>query len=696
MSTRTYRGPRVLRFGDFELDVRAAELRRDGEKIRLQEQPFRILTMLLERPGEVVLREEIRRRLWPNDTVVEVSHGINAAVLRLREALGESAEHPRHIETVARRGYRLRGADVPSDPGAPPEAAERTVSHFRLGDKLGTGGMGVVYRAEDLWLGRQVALKLLPEEVAGDPAAIARFQREARAASCLNHPNICTIYGVEEHAGQPVIVMELLEGETLEGLLARGPVLPDRALPLAIPMAAALEAAHRKGVAHRDLKPANVLLTEHGVKVLDFGLAKVELPVSLEGRVTEDGAILGTLHYMSPEQVQGKDAGTATDIFSFGVVLYEMIAGRRAFEGETSADVMAAILKTEPAPLGLDEWDALLRKCLAKRPVDRCSAAELQAALVLLPREPSKPAPARATPVDWRRWVPRVNQRIGLGAAAGLALLLAVVPGREPIPQRTESILMALGGRVPTRLNVAPGGRQVSFIADSHLYIRALDSLETRAVDGVPVPAGFFWSPDGRSFAAATGNLLRTGRIAGGEQRKLADINTNLRGDWSRDGTILIGLVGDGIYKVPAGGGAMQRVTSLDRERGETRHLLPQFLPDGRRFLYIAGTAERGQSILYAASLDSSGRTAIMPTDSNVVLVPGYLLYVRERTLFAQGFDAERLQFRGEPRPIADGIISVPLVGCAVQCADFAATRETLAYRAASAATVVRNWMIGL
>jgi hypothetical protein len=255
---------------------------------------------------------------------------------------------------------------------------------------------------------------------------------------------------------------------------------------------------------------------------------------------------------------------------------------------------------------------------------------------------------------------------------------------------------MAPGGRVPTRLNVAPNGRQISFTADTHLYIRALDSLETRAVEGVPVPAGAFWSPDGRSFAAAAGNLLRVGRIAGGEQRRLADVNTNIRGDWGRDGTILIGLVGDGIYRVPATGGAMQRVTSLDRMRGETRHMLPQFLPDGRRFLYIAGSDRPGQSILYAASLDSDGRTAIMPTDSNVVLVPGYLLYVRERTLYAQPFDADRLQFRGEPHAVAQGLHSMPAIGAAVQTADFSATRETLAYRTSSAATVVRNWMVGL
>jgi DNA-binding winged helix-turn-helix (wHTH) protein len=686
MSTRSYRGPRIIRFGEFELDVRAAELRRDGQRIRLQEQPYRILTMLLERPGEVVLREEIRRHLWPNDTVVEISHGINAAVLRLREALGESAENPRHIETVARRGYRLRGAAMAEPVPVPAVPVERTVSHFRLGEKLGTGGMGVVYRAEDLRLGRQVALKLLPDDLAGDTAAIGRFQREARAASCLNHPNICTIYGVEEHEGQPVIVMELLEGETLEAVLAKGPLPRQRALALAVPISSALEAAHRKGVAHRDLKPANILATEHGVKVLDFGLAKVELPASLEGRVTEDGAILGTLHYMSPEQVQGKDAGAASDIFSFGVVLYEMIAGRRPFDGETSADVMAAILKTEPTPVS-PEWDTLLRHCLAKRPEERFTAAELHAALAALPPDPP---PTRAL-----KWPGRPRFGAGLGAAAGMGLLLAVVLGREPAPRRTEFTLQAPGGGAATRLSLSPDGRSIAFLAGNRLYIRALDSPESHAVEGVPGPGTVFWSQDGRGFAVASGNALRTLTSPGGEPRKLADVNTNIAGAWAPDGSILIGLVGDGIFRAPPDGGPLQRVTTLNTEKGESRHLLPQFIPGSKRFLFIAGSAKPGESTLYAASLDSDSRTAIMQTDSNVVLVSGYLLFVRQGALFAQPFDAERLRLMGGPERIAQGIPSNATMSASVQLAEFTAAGRTLAYRSGGSVTVVRNWMAG-
>src|SRR5215467_8770243 len=330
MSTRTVRGARVFRFGDFELHVRSAELRRAGEQVRLQEQPYRVLLMLLEHPGEVVLREEIRRRLWPNDTVVEVSHGINAAVLRLREALGESAEEPHHIETVARKGYRFRGeVEVVyqervsvrvQDSGS---FSGQTLGHFLVKERLGVGGMGVVYRAEDLKLGRDVALKFLPAEQTGDPVSLRRFEREARTASVLNHPNVCTVYSVEELAGQPAIAMELLDGETLEARLKRGAMGRTEALAIAVQIAAAMEAAHRKGIVHRDLKPANVVVTAHGVKVVDFGLAKTVRT----GNVTQEGAILGTPNYMAPEQVLGQEAGVGSDIYSFGVMLREMLGG---------------------------------------------------------------------------------------------------------------------------------------------------------------------------------------------------------------------------------------------------------------------------------------------------------------------------------------------------------------------------------
>ena len=358
---------RFLRFGPFELDARSGELRKHGVRIRLQEQSFQILLMLLDHPGEVVLREDIRLRLWPNNTVVEFDHSINAAVKRLRTALGESAEAPRYLETLAKRGYRFVGEvervgkveatpregpsaslpvqaepDVPEtgDPGA------RVASHYRILRKLGEGGMGVVYRAEDLKLGRQVALKLLPREAGELPESVLRrFEREARAASSLNHPNICTIYGLEEVEGQPAIAMELVEGETLAARLEKGALPVDLVVTLALQIADALAEAHRRGVIHRDLKPANIMLTggkeRPAVKVLDFGLAKIEpnAPSSSPDAetVTERGAIIGTVQYMSPEQVEGGKADARSDLFSFGLVLYEMVAGRRAFEADSRA-----------------------------------------------------------------------------------------------------------------------------------------------------------------------------------------------------------------------------------------------------------------------------------------------------------------------------------------------------------------------
>jgi serine/threonine protein kinase/Tol biopolymer transport system component len=383
--------PRLRRFDQFELDLRTGEIYKQGKRIKLQEQPCQVLAVLVEHPGELVTREELRKKLWPNDTFVDFDHGVNLAINKLRDALGDSAEKPRFIETLPRRGYRWIApvecveagsakpqAEVPVStlPEAGSFAANligKKVSHYRVLEMLGGGGMGVVYKGEDIKLGRRVALKFLPEELASDSAALERFEREARAASALNHPNICTIYEVEEHDGRPFLVMELLEGQTLREHIGKGsgaPLPTDEVLDLAGQIANGLDAAHQKGIIHRDIKPANVFITTRGeAKILDFGLAKlIEIgehggtAAALGGHggtsgatviapslhLTLSGTAMGTACYMSPEQVRGEKLDARTDLFSFGLALYEMATGHQAFGGETATEVHEAILHRMP------------------------------------------------------------------------------------------------------------------------------------------------------------------------------------------------------------------------------------------------------------------------------------------------------------------------------------------------------------
>ncbi len=835
MSNRSFRGIRTIRFNDFELDVRAFELRREGSRVRLQEQPLRILTALLERPGEVISRDEIRKRLWPNDTAVEVSHGINAAVQRLREALGESAENPRFIETLARRGYRfigpveigLRTPSGPpdSDSASAESTAPSAVSHFRVMERLGVGGMGVVYRAEDQKLGRHVALKFLPDELARDAASLARFRREAQAASALNHPNICTIYGVEECDGKPVIVMEYIQGESLEASLARGPLPVAKAVPMAIQMAGALDAAHRAGIVHRDLKPANVIVTASGVKMLDFGLAKMDRPpLGFEPpHVTKEGAILGTLHYLSPEQVQGKPAEPASDIFSFGVVLYEMLAGRRAFDGPNAARVMASILTLEPAPLGPavpQSLDLALRRCLAKEPEERWqSARDLKAALELFatardpqpaalpqPRPPAAPAPtqqpARSTsrylwiaaavfvvlalaawyslrttglrPVDrspsngtrtlptasipatatvtspppatateaprkpvataklpaWADWYGYVNRdRSSSNGTRTVPTALVPTPATVSSPPDTATEAprkkpVAATGPAPanilpltpfappttfqfaatastgiTHFSLSPDGKRVAYISRGHLWIAPVggaNPVEYDMANGTP-----FWSPDGR-YVAVTGPNRELRRFEAGTQNtiRLCTVDTTFSGAWSTNGTILIGLMRDGIYRVSSEGGVLQRVTTLDAAQAESRHVALQFLPDGRHFLFVAGSKEPGKSMLYAASLDSSARTLIMPAPSNVQYGEGFLVYVTNSMLQARPFNAKTLKLSGAPLVLGETVSGSIASDAAFTMSNFSVQGNTLAVlpdgRDRDRITIKNNWASGL
>jgi serine/threonine protein kinase len=482
----TARRQRRYLFGPFELDARAGELRKHGIRLRLREQAFQLLLLLLEHPGEIVLRDEIRLRLWPNETVVEFDHGINTAIRRLRDVLGESAEKPRYIETVARRGYRFLGevgmADEPPI-GPPPDAAlldtgdlvGKLVSHYRVLSELGSGGMGVVFRAKDLKLDRDVALKFLPEEYGRHPKSLERFQREARAAAALNHPGICTIYEIGEHGRQPFIAMELLEGQTLRDRLTGSPLQVEELVNLAIQIAEALEAAHAGGIVHRDIKPANLFVTTRGqVKILDFGLAKLVREQTLGAGsdpalstdVTTPGVPVGTMAYMSPEQVRGAAVDHRSDIFSLGVVLYEMLAGKKAFGGGSSNEVMKSILTDNPpdlpptAPAGLDR---IVRHCLEKEPARRFqSAVDLRFALSswsesAVPKGRIWNRAASATPPSARS---RRTRALAAASTFVLALVVAAIawrPGRN---------LPARGSGTPQRgsvQGVAPVGSR-SFV----------------------------------------------------------------------------------------------------------------------------------------------------------------------------------------------------------------------------------------
>ena len=443
---------KVMRFETFELNLKTGELRKGGVKIRLQEQSFQILAALFERPGKLVTREALHQRLWPGDTFVDFETGLNIAVSKLRQALGDSADEPRLIETLPRRGYRFAGAveqlggsgkirGLPIEPIGTKD--EQTISHYRLLEKLGEGGMGVVYKAEDTKLKRLVALKFLRSGVLEDEEHRERFLREAQAAASLNHPNISTIYEIDEVEGLPFIAMELVEGESIKQKIKMRPLELDQAIEIVVQTLQGLQAAHEKGIVHRDIKGSNLMLTPKGqVKIMDFGLAQL----AERSQLTKTATILGTPAYMSPEQARRQPIDRRTDIWSVGVVVYEMLTGRLPFEGERQEAVLYAIGNEEPDPItalrsGLPvELDRIVSKAMAKNPDERYQhvdemlvdlrsmrkAAETGGDIGDIGRGTPRRTPVRPKPAS----VPAAHPKHRLGiiaAVAGIAVVCAAV-----------------------------------------------------------------------------------------------------------------------------------------------------------------------------------------------------------------------------------------------------------------------------
>jgi serine/threonine protein kinase len=641
--------PRLIRFEGFEVNLQSGELCRNGEKLKLPEQSFQVLAMLLERPGEVVMRRDIQKKLWPNDTVVEFENSINAAVKRLRLALGDSADQPRYIETLARRGYRwmvgvesdTKTVNPPADrlPLSAQSAASsligKRVSHYRVLEILGGGGMGVVYKAEDIKLGRRVALKFLPEELADDASAMERFEREARAASALNHPNICTIYEVEEHQGQPFIVMELLEGQTLRELISESHAsrVGTRAqgsaqqlgtlIEIAVQVAEGLDAAHNKGIIHRDIKPANIFVTTHGrAKILDFGLAKLQeseasdIPSALANddhpkqewnpnlTLTRTGVAIGTAGYMSPEQVRGEKLDARTDLFSFGLVLYEMAAGQRAFTGETAPILHDAILNHTPTavrdlnPEIPDRLEEIVKKALQKdREVRYQSAQEIRADLKSVTagqtvRGGRKPASLRYWPVV---------------SAGVLALLLVAVlvrfskrPPSTPPELKQQQLTANSSENAVTGGSISPDGKYLAFADLKGIHIKLLATGETQTVPqpkslkGIQVNWQIIptWARGETSFLAnakphGERPSIWTVRVMGGPPRKLRDdglaYTVSRDGSWVAFGANLGRLYYRELWLMRPDGGEARKLYEVDEDSAIGG---AEWSPDGQRLAY--------------------------------------------------------------------------------------------------------------
>ena len=553
---------------------------------------------------------------------------------------------------------------------------------------LGAGGMGEVYRARDTRLDRLVAIKVLPQDGARRADLRERFDREARAISNLNHPHICSLYDVGQEGDRSFIVMEYLEGETLSARLDRGPLPMEETMRIGIQVADALDAAHQRGFVHRDLKPANVMLTKTGAKLLDFGLAKslfsdsadpmLTMAPTATSPLTAEGAIVGTFQYMAPEIIEGQKADARTDIFAFGLVLYEMATGKRAFDGKTRASLMAAVLKETPrsiaevAPMTPPALERLIRIAMAKEPADRWQTMHDVALQLRFIAEGGSQAGVPA-PVAARR---RVGQRAWMGAALALLAVsgtlgyqlwlrsrpapVRVVRAHIAPPEKAVFQFVGVGLGSPA---LSPDGTRLAFTArrtdgTTMLYVRPIDSIRAQPLAGTEGATFAFWSPDARSLGYFSGGKLKKIDAGGGPPLSLADAPSPRGATWGTGGVIVFSPdQGGPLFKVPASGGSVAEVTTIDDSIGESTHRWPWFLPDGRHFLYLARVVQRDeQNTIRVGSVDGKESRVLMNGESNPQYASGYLLFGRDNTLMAQPFDPDRLAFKGDAFPLANDV----------------------------------------